>query len=90
MKLGIFKGFRKWQSKIEEIAKLGLPVNDFYAHLEKEAKELSDGRNDDEMKDVINVIAMCYTVGKYKVSFEDCYNKLKLREEKYESKRQKP
>ena len=90
MKLGIFKGFREWQSKIEQIASLGLPVDDFYLHLQKEAKELGGGRNEDEMRDVINTMAMCYAVGKYKTSFQDCLDKLKQREEKYEQRREHP
>jgi predicted house-cleaning noncanonical NTP pyrophosphatase (MazG superfamily) len=90
MKLGIFKGFREWVEKIEEIKKLNLPVEDFYSHLEKEVKELVEGRNEDEMSDVMNLVGMCYMVGKYKTSFYDCLNKLKIREEKYEQRRQSP
>lgn len=90
MRLRVLKGFQEWSKKIEEIKKLNLPVDDFYSHLEKEVRELSEGRNEDEMRDVINVIGMCYVVGDYKVNFQDCLDKLKQREKKYEVDKQTP
>lgn len=86
----ILDGFEEWSTKIEEIAQLGLPIEDFYTHLKKEIIELDEGRNEDEMIDVINCIAMLYAMGQYNITFKDCYDKLKAREKKYEQERQTP
>jgi len=86
----ILDGIELWSKKIDEIAQLGLPVEDFYTHLKKEVKELDEGRNEDEMIDVINCVAMLYTTSQYNVTFRDCYLKLKAREEKYEQRRETP
>ena len=83
-------GFDMWAKKLEEIAALGLPAEDFYTHLKKEVVELDEGRNDGEMVDVINCLGMLiYTQG-YRVDFYDCLAKLKAREEKYEKRRETP
>lgn len=86
----ILTGFVEWKDKIEEIKKLNLPLEDFYVHLKKEVNELDEGRNADEMCDAINTLFMVYTMGDYNVTFKDCYDKLKKREEKYEIKKCKP
>ena len=86
----LLDGIELWSEKIDESAQLGLPVEDFYTHLKKEVIELDEGRNEDEMTDVINCIAMLYTASNYKVTFRDCYNKLKAREAKYEHRRETP
>jgi len=86
----ILKGKKKWSKKLEEIKELGLPLEDFYTHLRKEVEELIEGRNNGEMVDVINTLGMLYVVGNYKVTLNDCYDKLKAREKKYEIERRTP
>jgi len=88
--IDLLDGVELWSKKIDEISQLGLPVEDFYTHLKKEVTELDEGRNEGEMIDVINCVAMLYTASQYKVTFRDCYNKLKVREEKYEQRRETP
>lgn len=83
-------GTEEWKEKIKDISELGLSKQDFYTHLRKEVNELLKDRNDDEMCDVINTLAMVYVIDDYDVSLRDCYDKLKRREEKYEIKREKP
>ena len=83
-------GFEEWEEKIKQIASLNLPMDDFYRHLRKEAAELEAGRNPDEMRDVLNLVAMIYVQGNYRVNFRDCLAKLKAREQKYETERRTP
>jgi hypothetical protein len=83
-------GFDAWSRKLEEIAALGLSNEDFYTHLKKEVVELDEGRNDEEMVDVLNCVGMLIYSQGYRVDFQDCLAKLKAREEKYERRRETP
>lgn len=84
------EGAREWAVKIDAIAALDLPLEDFYTHLRKETLELEEGKNPEEMIDVLNCIGMLYAAGKFNVTLAECYQKLLSRERKYEQERQHP
>lgn len=81
----LLNGFFEWKRKIEET---GNPIleEDFYDSLRKMVDKLSESKDDREMADVLNCIGRIYFTGGYNVNFRGCYDRLKEKEGKDETR----